>query len=161
MSVTKDFTGIWDQTEQESQGFVLQIVAQPGGRKEGVAYWFTYDDSGNSQWLVGQGPVENNRDHLDFVTVSGPTFLESRNPTLSGEQPTAEEFKSRLRMVDNGRAMTWTKDKPQQPGWYWWKGGRKFLPDMVEVYRCRGGPQCRGTLRGTLPPYAVQFLDSY
>ncbi|MDJ0654534.1 MAG: hypothetical protein QNJ40_10295 [Xanthomonadales bacterium] len=87
VSVTKDFTGIWDQTRQESQGFVLQIVAQPGGRKAGVAYWFTYDDNGNSQWLLGQGPVSANQVQLDFVTVSGPTFLESSNPGVRNVQP--------------------------------------------------------------------------
>ncbi len=80
VSVTSDFTGIWDQTNQESQGFVLQIVGQPDGSTQGVAYWFTYDDAGNPLWVVGQGPVAGNQISLDFVSVDGPQFLESTNP---------------------------------------------------------------------------------
>ncbi len=82
VSVTKDFTGIWDQPEHESQGFVLQIVAQPGGTRQAVAYWFTYDDNGNSFWLVGQGEVSGNQIDLEFLKVTGPTFLAPANPML-------------------------------------------------------------------------------
>ncbi len=82
VSVTKDFTGIWDQPEHESQGFVLQIVAQPGGTRQAVAYWFTYGEDGDSFWLVGQGGVEGNTIELEFLEVSGPTFLSPSNPML-------------------------------------------------------------------------------
>ncbi|MFK7958572.1 MAG: hypothetical protein AB8B96_20945 [Lysobacterales bacterium] len=78
--VTSDFTGIWNQPDQESQGFVVQIVGQPDGSTEGVAYWFTYDDSGNPMWVVGQGPVVGNEINMDFLRVDGPQFLESPNP---------------------------------------------------------------------------------
>ncbi len=80
VKVTSDFTGIWDQPDQESQGFVVQIVGQPDGSTEGVAYWFTYDDAGNPLWVVGQGPVEGDQINLDFVRVDGPQFLEANNP---------------------------------------------------------------------------------
>ncbi len=81
VTVTKDFTGIWDQPDQESQGFVVQIVNQPDGTRQGVAYWFTYDDSGNAKWFVGQGNVDKNRIDMEVLEVSGPTFLQSSDPT--------------------------------------------------------------------------------
>ena len=80
VKVTSDFTGIWNQPEQESQGFVVQIVGQPDGSTDGVAYWFTYDDAGEPMWVVGQGPVVGNKVNLDFIRVDGPQFLESTNP---------------------------------------------------------------------------------
>jgi len=60
-----------------------------------------------------------------------------------------------------GQRMKWTTSKPTESGWYWWKGGLHFLPDLVEVYHSRTGLQCRGMLRGLLPPYWVDFLDGY
>ena len=61
VTVTKDFTGIWDQPDQESQGFVVQIVGQPDGSRQGVAYWFTYDEEGNPTCIQRSQNVKGKR----------------------------------------------------------------------------------------------------
>ena len=78
--VTRGFTGLWDQIEHENQGINLQIVEQPGGGKEGVAYWFTYGDDMTSAWFIGIGPVSGNRIEMKLYEVSGVGFLEDDNP---------------------------------------------------------------------------------
>ena len=42
LMITRSFSGIWSQPDQESQGFILQIGEQAGDVKVGVSYWFTY-----------------------------------------------------------------------------------------------------------------------
>ena len=44
VNVTRYFTGLWSQTEHESQGINLQVIDQTSGDKVSVVYWFTYGD---------------------------------------------------------------------------------------------------------------------
>jgi hypothetical protein len=78
--VTRNFTGHWNQRDQESQGIILQVVNQTGGQKSAVAYWFTYADDRESSWLLGVGPVEANRVQLDLFRASDVGFLEDDHP---------------------------------------------------------------------------------
>lgn len=78
--VTRGFTGLWDQVEHENQGINLQIVEQPDGTKDGVAYWFTYGDDLTSAWFIGIGPVVGNRIEMKLYEVSGVGFLEDDSP---------------------------------------------------------------------------------
>jgi len=73
--ITGSFSGVWDQPEQESQGFVLQIGEQDGDEKVGVAYWFTYGTDLQSAWYIGIGPVNGNEIDMDLYLVSDVGFM--------------------------------------------------------------------------------------
>lgn len=75
--VTRHFTGLWDQTEHESQGINLQIIDQVTGDKVGVAYWYTYDDNMDSAWFLAVGPVSGGRIEMVLYEGQGIGFLES------------------------------------------------------------------------------------
>jgi hypothetical protein len=78
--VTRNFTGLWDQPEHESQGINLQIIDQAGGEKAGVAYWFTYGDDMKSAWYVGVGPIIDNRIEMVLYGASNIGFLQANEP---------------------------------------------------------------------------------
>ncbi|MFC1719752.1 hypothetical protein ACFL00_01250 [Pseudomonadota bacterium] len=95
--VTRGFTGLWDQYEHENQGINLQVVEQPGGEKEGVAFWFTYGDDMTSAWFIGIGPVSGSRIEMKLYEVSGVGFLEENNPDKDAVEDIGEmkiEFSS-------------------------------------------------------------------
>ncbi len=72
--ITRSFSGIWEQPEQQNQGIVLQIGENPGDVKVGVAYWFTYGEN-YPTWLVGIGDVNGNEINMKLYTVSGLSFM--------------------------------------------------------------------------------------
>ncbi|KAA9132623.1 hypothetical protein F3N42_05230 [Marinihelvus fidelis] len=76
-NITRAFSGIWDQPDQESQGLVLQISADEGDEKTGVAYWFTYGDDLASSWYVGVGPVADGLVDMTLYRADGAGFLEA------------------------------------------------------------------------------------
>lgn len=78
--VTRNFSGIWDQAEHESQGLNLQIVNQASGEKVAVAYWYTYSDDLKSAWFMGVGPVSSNRIELILYEAANVGFLEDNSP---------------------------------------------------------------------------------
>jgi hypothetical protein len=78
--VTRYFSGVWEQTEQESQGLFLQIVEQSDGSKDGAAYWYTYGEDLTSAWYVGVGPVEGNQVLLKLYTAFGVDFMQPDSP---------------------------------------------------------------------------------
>ena len=78
--VTRNFTGLWNQPEHESQGINLQIIDQVSGDKIGVAYWFTYAGDLESAWFIGTGPVIGNRIEMLLYEGSGIDFLETNAP---------------------------------------------------------------------------------
>ena len=55
MIVTRHFTGIWDQVDQEAQGLALQVIEQLDDSRKAVVYWYTYDADRKSAWFVGIG----------------------------------------------------------------------------------------------------------
>jgi len=79
--ITRNFTGHWDQPDQESQGIILQVVQQRDGSKDGVVYWFTYRDDGTSAWFLGVGEVQQNQLEVELLKVEGPTFLQPADPS--------------------------------------------------------------------------------
>jgi len=85
--VTRNFTGLWNQTDHESQGLNLQVIDQTSGDKVGVAYWFTYGDDMESAWFFGVGPVTGNRIEMTLFEGSGIGFLEDNKP---GDDQVAE-----------------------------------------------------------------------
>jgi hypothetical protein len=78
--VTRNFTGLWNQTNHESQGLNLQVIDQITGDKVGVAYWFTYGDDMESAWFFGVGPVTGDRIEMILFEGSGIGFLEDNKP---------------------------------------------------------------------------------
>ncbi len=78
--VTRNFTGLWNQTNHESQGLNLQIIDQDTGEKIGVAYWFTYGDDEESAWFFGVGSVTGDRIEMILYEGSGIGFLEGNKP---------------------------------------------------------------------------------
>ena len=59
--VTRHFSGLWELPEHQSQGFTLHVVHQYSGERVAVAFWFTFGEDRESAWLMGQGPVIDNR----------------------------------------------------------------------------------------------------
>jgi hypothetical protein len=78
--VTRNFSGLWDQPEHESQGINLQVIDQDSGDKVGVAYWFTYGDDMESAWFFGVGTAIGNRIEMILYEGSGIGFLEENMP---------------------------------------------------------------------------------
>jgi hypothetical protein len=81
--VTRHFSGLWEQSEHQNQGFTLHVVHQYSGERTAVAFWFTFGEDKEPTWLMGQGPVIDNRIELDLYRVSDVDFLQQKNPDLS------------------------------------------------------------------------------
>jgi hypothetical protein len=81
-TVTRYFSGLWEQSHHESQGIVLQIVDQEDeeGNPVAVAYWFTYGDDLETAWYLALGVVEGNQVLMDLYSSSGVGFMEAESP---------------------------------------------------------------------------------
>jgi len=75
LMITRSFSGIWSQPDQESQGFILQIGEQAGDVKVGVAYWFTYGEDLQTTWYLGVGPVNGNEITMRLYTAYNIEFM--------------------------------------------------------------------------------------
>ena len=81
LSVTRYFSGLWDQPKQESQGILLQVIDQEeDGHKKAVAYWFTYGDNLDTAWYVGIGRVEGDQVLMKMYTADGIAFMQEDEP---------------------------------------------------------------------------------
>jgi hypothetical protein len=74
--ITRHFSGVWDQPEQESQGILLQIGEQDGDEKVGIAYWFTYGEDLQTTWYLAVGPVNGNEINMGLYTAFDIAFME-------------------------------------------------------------------------------------
>jgi hypothetical protein len=74
--ITRHFSGVWDQPEQESQGILLQIGEQDGDEKVGIAYWFTYGEDLQTTWFFAVGPVTGNEINMKLYTAFNIAFME-------------------------------------------------------------------------------------
>jgi len=84
--ITKGFTGLWSQPDQESQGFDFQVIDQNNGRRQAIAYWYTYDTEGNPMWLTGLGDVEGDQVEMELLTVTGVKNLQPNLNSKSRKQ---------------------------------------------------------------------------
>lgn len=75
LMITRSFSGIWSQPDQESQGFILQIGEQAGDVKVGVSYWFTYGEDLQTTWYLGVGPVNGNEINMTLYTAFNIEFM--------------------------------------------------------------------------------------
>lgn len=85
--VTRYFSGLWDQFNQENQGVVLQIIDHEVETKRAVAYWFTYGDDLESAWFIGIGEVVGAEVVLELYTVTGVGFMEDAQPDIDNVSP--------------------------------------------------------------------------
>jgi hypothetical protein len=77
--ITRSFSGVWNQPDQESQGVILQIgeqideLGEP--KKVGVAYWFTYGEDLQTTWFLGVGDVNGNEINMTLYTAFNIEFM--------------------------------------------------------------------------------------
>jgi len=69
-------SGSWYQPLQDGHGFSLEFGQQSNGTPRAVAYWYTYDDSGNPIFMLGTGAIEANRVTINFVSPVGMVYGE-------------------------------------------------------------------------------------
>jgi len=78
--VTRNFTGVWDQTNQESQGLTLEVIEQVDGSRRAVAYWYTYGADRQSAWMVGIGDLVDNRIEFNLYEATDVGFMQDNLP---------------------------------------------------------------------------------
>jgi hypothetical protein len=82
--VTRYFSGLWEQSHQESQGIVLQIIDQEeGGMPKAVAYWFTYGDDQQSAWHMAIGHVNGDRVEMMLYTSYDVDFMQEADDAVN------------------------------------------------------------------------------
>jgi hypothetical protein len=74
--ITRYFSGSWDQPDQESQGFIVQIAERVDGEKLGIVYWFTYGEDLQTTWYLARGPVNGNEINMRLYTAFNVAFME-------------------------------------------------------------------------------------
>lgn len=80
MMVTRHFTGIWDQVDQESQGIALQVVEQLDDSRRAVAYWYTYGPDRQTTWFIGIGELLDNRIEMRLYDSTDVGFMQDSDP---------------------------------------------------------------------------------
>ena len=87
--VTRYFSGVWDQTHEESQGIVLQVIDQEeDGNPKAVAYWFTYGDDMQSAWYVAIGHVEGDQVLMELYAAYDVDFMQPDSVEVNPVQST-------------------------------------------------------------------------
>jgi hypothetical protein len=80
MIVTRHFTGIWDQVDQEAQGIALQVVEQLGDSRRAVAYWYTYGPDRQTAWFIGIGELLDNGIEMRLYDSTDVGFMQDVDP---------------------------------------------------------------------------------
>lgn len=80
MIVTRHFTGIWNQVDQEAQGIALEVVEQFDDSRRAVAYWYTYGADRKTAWYVGIGDLVENRIEFELFDSTDVGFLQGAIP---------------------------------------------------------------------------------
>ena len=78
------FTGSWYDLEHDGEGFVISAA----GPDRVVVYWFTYDDTGNQAWIVGDGSFDNGQVNIEQAFIaSGGVFGDAFDPDTVSLEP--------------------------------------------------------------------------
>ena len=80
MIVTRNFTGIWDQVDHESQGIALQVVDQLDDSRRAVGYWYTYGADRKTAWFMGIGELVDDRIEFELFDSTDVGFLQGDEP---------------------------------------------------------------------------------
>lgn len=79
--MTDRLNGSWYDPAAVGQGLNLEILEDRG---EALAYWYTFDTTGNPMWLIGQGPVDSaGVAQLEFLIVTGGQLGVGGEPVLA------------------------------------------------------------------------------
>lgn len=131
--ITRSFSGIWNQPDQDSQGLVLQISEGVDDSKVGVAYWFTYGGDLLSAWYLAVGTVDGDSIPMTLYRASGTGFMEGAdNP-----EAVVEEVGTLTLEFHNCNQGTATYDTPDDV-----LGSGEFrIQRLTSIYnmRCSGG----------------------
>ena len=68
-------SGPWYNVDQSGHGWLIEVLDDAGGNEVDRinAYWYVYLN-GAPVWLIGTGPISENRADLDMFITSGPDF---------------------------------------------------------------------------------------
>ena len=80
MMVTRHFTGLWDQVDQEAQGLALQVIEQSDDARRAVVYWYTYGGDRNTTWFMGIGDLVDNRIEFKLYDSTDVGFMQDALP---------------------------------------------------------------------------------
>jgi hypothetical protein len=80
MIVTRHFTGIWDQVDQEAQGLAIQVVEQLDDARKSVVYWYTYGADRKTAWFIGIGFLVDNRMEFELFESTDVGFMQDAVP---------------------------------------------------------------------------------
>ena len=80
MIVTRHFTGLWDQVDQEAQGIALQVVEQADDSRKAVAYWYTYGEDRKTAWYMAIGDLIDNRIEFELFDSMDVGFMQDARP---------------------------------------------------------------------------------
>lgn len=64
-------SGAWYAPAQDGQGWMVEVLSE----HEALVYWFTYDRDGQQRWMLGIGPIRNERIEVrDLQWAEGGRF---------------------------------------------------------------------------------------
>lgn len=111
MIVTRHFTGLWDQVDQEAQGIALQVVEQADDSRRAVAYWYTYGEDRNTAWYVAIGDLIDNQIELELFDSVDVGFMQDARPGNDSVQSIGTMTMS-FESCTNG-SVTFNTNKPE------------------------------------------------
>jgi hypothetical protein len=78
VSGTAAVSGAWFNPARDGQGFILEAIDETSV----LAYWFTYDTSGQQMWMLGVGDIEDggSQAHIPMERSSGGRFGDAFDP---------------------------------------------------------------------------------
>ncbi|MEE4174435.1 MAG: hypothetical protein V2I57_09320 [Xanthomonadales bacterium] len=140
VNITSGFSGIWDQSDHRSQGFILQISEDEDDGMIGVAYWFTYGPDLASAWYVAVGPVKGHEIDMTLYRADGVAFLDTQ---IEGN-PVVEEIGTLIMRFRNCNQGVAVYDAPgDEIG-----SGEVRIKRLTSLYRQR----CSGGISDNTPP---------
>lgn len=76
-------SGQWYNPAREGEGLFVEIV-EAGANQQFAVSWFTYDESGNQMWLVGNVVMEGDPTSIvvPVVVTNGPMFGPDYDPSV-------------------------------------------------------------------------------
>jgi len=72
-TITAGITGSWFDRSREGEGFNIEIIG-PELDPQLLAYFYTYDDSGNQMWLTGVAAANGDTAIVPMQVTSGTVF---------------------------------------------------------------------------------------
>lgn len=149
LTVTRYFSGLWDQPRQESQGIVLTIIDQEeNGNPKAVAYWFTYGDDLETAWYIAIGHVEGDQVIMTLYSAAGVAFMEDDDPDVSPAD-VAGDLVLTFRNCNHGTA-----------SYEFTEGGSEPPSGEFEIKRLAGlyNSRCSGGISDNTPGHAKPLM---